>query len=292
MDLQMNMNKEVSIMATCKKCNAPVPEGARFCNSCGAPIDEQHSQAGVSEDTISMPAVRELPPLPNQQNPMQQPNYTSPGYNQPPAPQKSHKTLIIIVIVALLGAFYFYNNSKEEPPALPQQPSTQQPGTQQPGTQQPGTQQPGTQQPGTQQPSTQQPGTQQPGTQQPGLQPLPQQPSTQPSGGSQISDRKVIVNYMYELETQIQQLYQSAQNGGGQETAYQAGLLAQEIEEVGKQIQSSDPAGYNLLALDYQRLTCIFSIAMGQNVQQAYQMEMQLRQQLQQALTAYQQGLQ
>lgn len=278
-------------MATCKKCSAPVPDGAKFCNSCGAPIDEQTAQSGVSEDTLSMPAVRELPPLPNQQTPMQQPNFNPSGYGQPPAPKKSHKTLIIILLVAVLGGFYFYNSQKEQP-ALPQQPSTQQPGTQQPGTQQPGTQQPGTQQPGTQQPGTQQPGTQQPGTQQPGLQPRPQQPSPQPSGGSQVSDRKVIVNYMYELETQIQQLYQSAQNGGGQETAYQAGLLAQEIEEVGKQIQSSDPAGYNLLTLDYQRLTCIFSIAMGQNVQQAYQIEMQLRQQLQQALTAYQQGLQ
>lgn len=100
------------------------------------------------------------------------------------------------------------------------------------------------------------------------------------------------MNYLYELEPQIQQLYQEAQNVGGQDVAYEASLLAQEIQEVGNGIQGSDPYGYNLLALDYQRLTCIFSIAMRQNVQQAIQIELQLRQQLQQALPAYQQGIQ
>lgn len=291
-------------MAKCSKCGAQLLEGAKFCNVCGTPAAGAASPTEVSQDTTSMPPVRELPPLQPPPGTTQQPGYGPSPYSQPPAPKKSGKMLIVLVLVAVLAGLYFYGSSHNE--QQPQQPGTQQPGTQQPGSQQPGTQQPGTQQPGTQQPGTQQPGTQQPGTQQPGtqepgtqqpgtqppvLQPLPQQPTSPQTGGPSVSDRQVMISYMQELEPQIQQLYQEAQSGGGQDVAYEAGLLAQEIQEVGNGIQASDPYGYNLLAMDYQRLSCIFSMAMGQNVQQAIQMEYQLRQQLQQALLAYQQGM-
>ena len=263
-------------MATCSKCGTPIPDGAQFCTSCGAPVTAAATQQqGISQDTAPMPPVRNYqtptPPPQGQQIPQQPPQGQFPaqsppgyapqqGFGQTSPPKKNSSKAIIMAALILLGGYYFYSNSKTEQPAS--QPVTQQPAAQ-PSTGQPGSQ------PVTQQPTDGQPGTQQPGS---------------------VGNRQAVLSYLNNLEPQIQQLYQAAQSGGGQQVAYQAGNLAQQIEQDGSGIQSSDPYGYNLLALDYQRLTCIFSIAMGQNVQQAIQMESQLRQQLQQAIQAYQQG--
>ena len=129
-------------MAFCQNCGAQFSEGAKFCPSCGTPVQAVEAPAPVQQEAVPVMAAA-------------------------PAPEP--------VQVATPAAVM-----EKEP--VPQQPEPQQPAYQQPAPQQPVYQQPAPQQPVYQQPAPQQPVYQQPAPQQPTYQqPVYQQPAPQQS---------------------------------------------------------------------------------------------------------------
>ncbi|MBQ3894515.1 MAG: zinc ribbon domain-containing protein [Clostridia bacterium] len=78
-------------MAFCKVCGAQVQDGARFCESCGAPIEQ--------------PAPQPVP-QPVQQEYQSQYTYTAPVYTEAqPAASNSKGTLILAIVGAVLAEF-------------------------------------------------------------------------------------------------------------------------------------------------------------------------------------------
>ena len=74
-------------MAFCKVCGAQVQDGARFCESCGAPIEQ--------------PAPQPVP-QPVQQEYQSQYTYTAPVYTEAqPAASNSKGTLILAIVGAV-----------------------------------------------------------------------------------------------------------------------------------------------------------------------------------------------
>ena len=147
-------------MAFCQNCGAQFSEGAKFCPSCGTPVQAVEAPAPVQQEAVPVmaaapapepvqvatpAAVMEKEPVPQQPEP-QQPAYQQPAPQQPVYQQPA-----------------------------PQQPVYQQPAPQQPVYQQPAPQQPVYQQPAPQQPVYQQPAPQQPVYQQPAPQQSPYQ---------------------------------------------------------------------------------------------------------------------
>ena len=157
-------------MAFCQNCGAQFSEGAKFCPSCGTPVQAVEAPAPVQQEAVPVmaaapapepvqaaapTAVMEKESVPQQPEPQQpapqQPAYQQPAYQQPVYQQPA-----------------------------PQQPTYQQPVYQQPAPQQPMYQQPVYQQPAPQQPTYQQPVYQQPAPQQsPYQQTIPGNPLTE-----------------------------------------------------------------------------------------------------------------
>ena len=139
-------------MAFCQNCGAQFSEGAKFCPSCGTPVQAVEAPAPVQQEAVPVMAAA-------------------------PAPEP--------VQVATPAAVM-----EKEP--VPQQPEPQQPAYQQPAPQQPVYQQPAPQQPVYQQPAPQQPVYQQPAPQQPVYQqPAPQQsPYQQTIPGNPLTEEQ------------------------------------------------------------------------------------------------------
>ena len=139
-------------MAFCQNCGAQFSEGAKFCPSCGTPVQAVEAPAPVQQEAVPVMAAA-------------------------PAPEP--------VQVATPAAVM-----EKEP--VPQQPAPQQPVYQQPEPQQPVYQQPAPQQPVYQQPVPQQPVYQQPAPQQPVYQqPAPQQsPYQQTIPGNPLTEEQ------------------------------------------------------------------------------------------------------
>ena len=179
-------------MAFCQNCGAQFSEGAKFCPSCGTPVQAVEAPAPVQQEAVPVmaaapapepvqvatpAAVMEKEPVPQQPEP-QQPAYQQPAPQQPvyqqPAPQQP-----------------VYQQPAPQQPVY-QQPAPQQPVYQQPAPQQPVYQQPAPQQPVYQQPAPQQPVYQQPAPQQPVYQqPAPQQsPYQQTIPGNPLTEEQ------------------------------------------------------------------------------------------------------
>ena len=122
-------------MAFCQNCGAQFSEGAKFCPSCGTPVQAVEAPAPVQQEAVPVMAAA-------------------------PAPEPAQTAAPTAVM-------------EKEP--VPQQPEPQQPAYQQPAPQQPVYQQPAPQQPVYQQPAPQQPVYQQPVYQQPAPQQSPYQ---------------------------------------------------------------------------------------------------------------------
>ena len=90
----------------CSQCGAPLPEGSRFCQTCGAPVNQQPA-ANAQTPQGAVP-----PQQPAYQQPQQPPYppYTQQPYGTPPypGPPKKKKTGLIIGLIAgaviLIGA--------------------------------------------------------------------------------------------------------------------------------------------------------------------------------------------
>lgn len=102
-------------MATfyCINCGNAIPQNARFCPACGAPITSQQPQqpAAYGQPNATHPAYQTPPPLANETGYGQQPmrNYTPAN-----TPKKSNGALIALIIVLALailggGGWALYN---------------------------------------------------------------------------------------------------------------------------------------------------------------------------------------
>ena len=119
----------------CKKCNAPLLDGAGFCQNCGAPVEpEAKVTQPMQQPPVPQPTVEHIPaqqpPVPQptvEHIPAQQPPAGQPMYNQtmpqqgyvpvmtPPAPQKKKSKawiaipiaaaviLLVVIIAAVAG---------------------------------------------------------------------------------------------------------------------------------------------------------------------------------------------
>ena len=139
-------------MAFCQNCGAQFSEGAKFCPSCGTPVQAVEAPAPVQQEAVPVMAAA-------------------------PAPEPVQAAAPTAVM---------------EKESVPQQPEPQQPVYQQPEPQQPAPQQPAYQQPAYQQPVYQQPAPQQPTYQQPVYQqPAPQQsPYQQTIPGNPLTEEQ------------------------------------------------------------------------------------------------------
>lgn len=70
----------------CKNCNAPIPEGFRFCTNCGTPVEQPTVQQPVNEQP-AQPVYAAPPVEPQQPEQPQQPAY------QPPVQQQSYQQM-------------------------------------------------------------------------------------------------------------------------------------------------------------------------------------------------------
>lgn len=88
-------------MAFCSKCGANLPDGARFCNVCGAP------QSGAPTQSYQQPQPYQQAP------PYQQPQYfqqappTPPPAQKPPRKKKRGGFIKLLLFLLLLGGGYF-----------------------------------------------------------------------------------------------------------------------------------------------------------------------------------------
>ena len=91
-------------MAFCNQCGASVPDGTRYCPSCGT---EQSAQAAAQPQQTSYTQPQQPSYTQPQQSAYtqpQQPAYTQPGYNQQ-YPQQSGEYAPVVTTKQFLGMF-------------------------------------------------------------------------------------------------------------------------------------------------------------------------------------------
>ena len=77
----------------CNNCGANLPDGTKFCSSCGMPVMQQEVNLPPQQNVYQPPVQRDMPGQPPvyQQPVYQQPTYQPPAqqpvYQQPYAPQ-------------------------------------------------------------------------------------------------------------------------------------------------------------------------------------------------------------
>ena len=115
----------------CSKCGKSLEPGTKFCNSCGAPVNQENNnvetpQMGVENNMATAPQEPSVAPAPTMAGPASTPEPTNMAPMGNPEPKKNNALIIIVVVLVLIigGLLAYFLLTKDKGDDNNTQPTT------------------------------------------------------------------------------------------------------------------------------------------------------------------------